>query len=159
MRLGPYFECGITLTSEQLLGSSASAAVVVRSIVAFSDGIQLAWSFHTRRPLGDAWDELNNGHGAGSLKISYGYPADGPAPFHVPIFMPQGGELETQVLFAGGGDGDFAEFSHTVWVSPRKPGPFRIAAIWPDEGIPEVRQDHVIPTDEQCSEKIVKIYR
>ncbi|GIM96107.1 hypothetical protein [Paractinoplanes toevensis] len=159
MRLGPYFECGITLSSEQLLGSSSSAAIVVRSIVAYSDGIRLSWSFHTRRPLGDAWDELTNGQRPGSLKISYGYLADGPPPFQAPVVWPETSSVESELLSAAGGDGDFAECTVTLWVSPRKPGTFRLAALWPDEGISQVLHDYAIPTDEQCSEKVVKIYR
>jgi len=159
MRRGPYFECGITLGSEQLLGSSPSAAVVVRSIVAYSDGIRLTLSLHTRRPLGDDWNDLVDGRGAGSLRISYGYPADGRARFHAPTATPDDTETPAELLLAGGGDGDFAECTVALWIAPRRPGTFRVATRWPDEDIAEAHHDYTVPTDDECAEKIVPIYR
>ena len=159
MSRGPDRECGITITTEDLIARSASRAVVVRSLIAYSDGVLLTVTMHSSGPVDDRWHDMLTSTEPGNLTIAYGF-AGGNDPFTPgpAALVLNTADTERELVTAGASVADTADANLTVWLSPRQTGVFEVIVQWPDGDIETTHRRYPMPNDDQAGEQITRMW-
>jgi hypothetical protein len=160
MDVAPDDECGITLATDQLLARSGTAAFVLRSVIVYSEGVQVTITIHTRTPIGDRWNAALTGAAGTNLRIACGYaPLDLDASFAPPLFPATDDTTLRHAVMGRGGEGDRGRYEITTWVSSNtEADTFTIAVAWPDETIDTTTTDLRLPPPAIRQAKVFKIW-
>jgi hypothetical protein len=147
MSRGPENECGIVVAAEQLVARSANRAVVLRSLVRYSDGAVLTLAVLGREPFGPERDDILYAPGPGDLRIGYGFEVADTATDRRPLLPITSGPGDgvTEVVRVGGGDGDRGVVEAAFWIAPPRGASFTVSAEWTKYDISPTRVSWPLP--------------
>jgi hypothetical protein len=133
--------------AELLVVRTDDAAIVIRNVVAYPNGIEFMLSIRLRRPRHGFLDHpfgQGPGRGAGDGVLRFGVQfSDGAKATTLGSFMGRWPDEEPRVWLSqhgGSGRAESWEFGYWLWPLP-PPGPLTFVVAWPAENIPETRTE------------------
>jgi hypothetical protein len=158
-------EIGLVVASEQLLGRSDRAAIILRVAVAYPTGIRLATSAVTRIESDANWNDDIADNGPDGIALGAwwtdttdvtGVPSN--AGFRTPLIVPDQEAEITRVPIQAGGGGNRYEI--TLWLTPLRPagGRLRLAVAWPRLEIVNTHHDIEVPSREDLQDRATALW-
>ena len=138
---------GVAVPLELLVARSEDAAVVVRNVVAYPNGVNFV--LDVRRRSASMMDDPLGMHAGfravpeereNALRFSVGFADGSKATVDGRPHWPDGDNVRGPVLMSRGGGGGGTRWEMGYWLWPLPPdGPLAFVAEWPAEGIAETR--------------------